>query len=679
MVDMGLNVPPAFCITTRICNQFMDILAKFGAGSPEEHKFVSVLMQEVLKHDAWLTETMGYAPLVSVRSGAPVSMPGMMDTILNVGLTHHNLNEWIERIGERAAWDSYRRLIQMLGSTAYDIDMGVFDFQLARVKKDVGATEDTQLGANDLKVVVVEYEKAFAKAVGHTFPATREEQLKAAIGAVFNSWGNDRAIEYRKINKIDPAMGTACNVQAMVFGNLNDQSGTGVLFTRDPSTGENVIMGEFLPNAQGEDVVAGIRTPLNITKMQEMPAPWPVIANKIAVVCGDLEAHYNDMVDIEFTVQDGVLYILQSRVGKRSAFAAFKIAIDLVTQGKIVPQDAIKRLTRAQFKLMRRPTIDPKYKGTPDAVGLPACPGVAVGRPVYSSADAVSAKDPVILVTHETDPDDIAGMNKAQGILTATGGATSHAAVVARAMDKPCVVGCTGLDIHDMQKSKITKLTICGSTGRVWAESNVPIIDASDSVELNTVRHWAQSITGYAESMSFPEDIDRPIMLHAADWWDDESEMEVAIDGIAEWGKASTTILDLAHPQSFAYIEDSVLADAFQTAKPLGEFAKTVIDYVINLGTTDALKGLTILNAPLLSKGTLKSLSARGVFVSTAPATVADLLNGAGAPTKDFIANIIGGDEAWAKLQDMLKTAGVETKVVPQAAPADYAVFQVLT
>ena len=258
---------------------------------------------------------------------------------------------------------------------------------------------------------------------------------------------NPRAIEYRKINKIDEGMGTAVTVQAMVFGNMGDDSGTGVLFSRDPSSGAFGMMGEFLANAQGEDVVAGIRTPLGVSKMPDLGDGWAKVYQQISVLCQKLETAYRDMVDIEFTVQKGQLFILQSRVGKRSARAAFKIAVDLVNEGVIDKKAAIGRLTADQFKVARRPMIDPAFKVKPDLIGLPACPGVVTGRPVFSSEDAVKATDRVILVTHETDPDDIAGMHKAVGILTQTGGATSHAAVVARAMDKPCVVGCTDLVI----------------------------------------------------------------------------------------------------------------------------------------------------------------------------------------------------------------------------------------
>ena len=334
-------------------------------------------------------------------------MPGMMDTILNVGLTEANLGVWAKRIGERAAWDSYRRLIQMLGATAYGIQMDKFEFQLASVKKQAGVTVDADLTVEHLHVLCSLYSHVFKANVGHEFPQTREEQLKAAIVAVFRSWDNDRAVEYRKINKIDDAMGTAVTVQAMVFGNMGKTSGSGVAFTRDPSTGEPKIMGEYLFDAQGEDVVAGIRTPL---KLDDVKAAW---CGELEQLCYKLEAMYVDMVDLEFTVQNGELFILQSRTGKRSARAAFKIAVDLVNEGVIDRGTARSRLTAEQFKVVRRPTIDPAFKVEPALVGLPACPGVVTGKPVFSSQDAINCKEPCILVTHETTPEDIAGMNAA--------------------------------------------------------------------------------------------------------------------------------------------------------------------------------------------------------------------------------------------------------------------------
>ena len=417
----GLNVPPGFTITTEVCNAYL----QYNAAARQE--LMDGLMAEVAERMDWLEKQFGYMPLVSVRSGAPISMPGMMDTILNVGLCNANFKDWCARIGDRPTFDSDRRLTQMLGATGYGVPMEVFDFQLAKVKKQLGAKSDTDLDTLGLSHVIAAYRIAFEENKGFKFPFDKPgEQLRVAIEAVFSSWMNPRAIEYRKINKIDPAMGTAVTVQAMVFGNMGDDSGTGVLFSRDPSTGDKGMMGEFLTNAQGEDVVAGIRTPMAVQKMASLDGvfgqQWLSVYDQLVKLCVDLEKSYMDMVDIEFTVQKGQLFVLQSRSGKRSARAAFKIAVDQVAEGLIEKKEALKRLTVEQFKVVRRPSIDPKFKTKPDFTGLPACPGVVSGKPVFSSKDAVNCKEPCILITHETSPDDIAGMAAAKGILTQTGG-----------------------------------------------------------------------------------------------------------------------------------------------------------------------------------------------------------------------------------------------------------------
>ena len=378
------------------------------------------------------------------------------------------------------------------------------------------------------------------------FPQDREEQLRAAMKAVFDSWMNERAIEYRKLNKIDEKMGTAVNVQAMVFGNMGDDSGTGVLFTRDPSTGAKKVMGEFLQNAQGEDVVAGIRTPENLDKMPHLDGVWPEVHGLLMVLSHTLEQHYRDMVDIEFTVQKGVLYVLQSRSGKRAAQAAFKIAVDQVAEKLIDKKTAIGRLSVDQFKIVRRPSIDPSFKVKPDLTGLPACPGVVSGKPVFSSADAVNCNEPCILVTHETTPDDIAGMAKATGILTQTGGATSHAAVVARAMDKTCITGATALDMAEMKKVK--KVTIDGSTGNVWLDKEVPVIDGSDSAEIGTVMGWCMDVLGTSEVAPVDIGMDRPHRVMAAYWWGNEDVLGAVLDGIAELPSRQHVTLDLRGP-----------------------------------------------------------------------------------------------------------------------------------
>jgi len=454
---------------------------------------------------------------------------------------------------------------------------------------------------------------------------------------------NPRAIEYRKINKIDEAMGTAVNVQAMVFGNMGEDSGTGVLFSRDPSTGENAMMGEYLTNAQGEDVVAGIRTPIDVntmaTKAKEFLGVWADVHGQLAALCKKLEEAYKDMVDIEFTVQKGELFVLQSRSGKRSARAAFKIAVDMVNEGAIDKKTAIRRLTVDQFKVVRRPTIDPKFKVKPHYVGLPACPGVVTGRPVFSSEDAVKATDPVILVTHETDPDDIAGMAKAVGILTKTGGATSHAAVVARAMDKTCVVGCTDLDLSmegmiglpDGKQHTNANVTIDGSTGGVWIGIDVPVIDASDDPAVKTVMDWCMSILGAHETAPVDLGVDRPHRVLAALWWGSKDALDAVLAGIEDLPYRTHVALDLAAPESHMQPCDITLTNCFG-AIPLDMFQQDMANALIARAQT--LAGLTLVNVP--------------------------------------------NEFEQALVQAGYKVGGSETHTIPVAVPPDYAAFAVL-
>lgn len=613
MALAGLNVPPGFTIWTNVCNE----LAACTDPDTYDSKFAA-MFAKVQEHMGWLTEKFGYTPLVSVRSGAPVSMPGMMDTILNVGLTQSNISEWSDRLGMRAALDSQRRLIQMLGSTAYGVPHEVFEFQLAKLKKELCAKSDTDLTAADLKILVLRYLKAFEENKGFAFPINdANEQLRAAIKAVFDSWMNDRAVEYRKLNNIDPAMGTAVNVQAMVFGNMGDDSGTGVLFTRDPSTGDKGVMGEFLQNAQGEDVVAGIRTPLPLEEMAKLDEKWQGTLVEIIALCKQLETSYRDMVDIEFTVQQGELFVLQSRVGKRSARAAFKIAVDLVHEQMITRDEALGRIKREQFKVMRRPMLDPEFKTPPNVTGLPACPGVVTGKPVYSADDAVNCSEPCILVTHETTPDDIKGMAAAVGILTQTGGATSHAAVVARAMDKTCVVGTTTLDIAAMQKAGITKVTIDGSTGNVWFEVDVPVIDSSEDPYLKTVVDWAFEKLNAFEGV--PVDMGEHYRHHAvqaAYWWGNAEASAAVLDGLVklcEQVDPFHVILDIRNPRGFMQQSDFGLLSCFGQSEV--DFWPTLHQQLIE--RSHKLLGLRLVVAPDFPS--TDSLVAAGYGLETDP------------------------------------------------------------
>ena len=480
MTRAGLPVPPAFTIPTVECMKFLN--GEKGENTPYQF---SALMESTMKEYTKLTKHFGYPPLVSVRSGARVSMPGMMDTILNVGITRKNLFEWKDRLGIRAARDCYRRLIQMYGCVVKDIPHAQFEQALHREKQEVGCEADSELSASNLQSLIEEYHHIYLTFTNEEFPDTVEEQLNGSIKAVFNSWNNDRAITYRKLNNYPDDWGTAVTVQSMVFGNFNDNSCSGVLFTRCPSTGAHAVIGEFLPNAQGEDVVAGIRTPLSFEDLDD----WnPKVSATLLEMVLKLEGYYKDMQDIEFTVQDGQVYILQTRNGKRSARASFVIACDLWTE-KVIDFDTVcHRVSAAEYMILHRPMIDPDFKEAPHFTGIAGGGGIVTGKAMFSSASAINCKEPCILVANETTPEDIEGMHKALGILTSTGGKTSHAAVVARGMNKSCVVGATDMNFNGMLATikgnfkgtfgEGSTITIDGHTGNVWVGIDVPVIKA---------------------------------------------------------------------------------------------------------------------------------------------------------------------------------------------------------
>jgi pyruvate,orthophosphate dikinase len=474
MTNLKIPVPAGLTITTEACNEFFRAGKKYPAG----------MWEQVIEGLKRVEKVMGMRLgdpvnplLVSVRSGAKFSMPGMMDTVLNLGLNSTTINALIKKTGnERFVYDAYRRLITMFGSIVMGIDRQRFEKALEVTKEKKGVRLDTELSAGDLRELVGEFKLIYKKSTGEDFPVDPLEQVKKAINAVFGSWFGDRAAKYRKLNNIPDDLGTACNIQSMVFGNLGENSGTGVGFTRDPSTGQRRFFAECLINAQGEDVVAGIRTPLRI---EELKKRLPRAYAELDVIYKKLEKHYKDMLDIEFTVQEGKLYMLQTRVGKRTAAAALKIAIDMVKEKLIDKKTAVLRIDPQQLDQLLHPTIDPKAQTKIVAKGLPASPGAAVGKVVFTAEDAEEAAGragKVILVRAETSPEDIGGMNAAQGILTARGGMTSHAAVVARGMGKCCVAGCGAININEVQKyftvnELIVKegdyITLNGTTGEV--------------------------------------------------------------------------------------------------------------------------------------------------------------------------------------------------------------------
>ncbi len=477
MTNIGLPVPPGFTITTDTCNKFYELGKKW----PED------LWPQIEANLKRLEDKMGMQfndmenpLLVSVRSGAAISMPGMMDTVLNLGLNDNTVSALIKKSGnERFAWDAYRRFIQMFGDVVMEVKHDKFEHALQQKKTDKGAKYDTELSAADLEELVDDYKKIINEEKGTSFPQDPKEQLKMSINAVFDSWNNKRAITYRNLNDIPHDLGTAVNVQTMVFGNMGNSSGTGVAFTRDPSTGENIKYGEYLINAQGEDVVAGIRTPQTIESLKK---EMPDIYNQLMDIFLKLETHYKDMQDLEFTFQEGKLFMLQTRTGKRTAAAAVKIAVDMLDEGLIDKETSVLRVDPVQLDQLLHPQLDPeaKKKAKVIAKGLPASPGAAVGMAVFHADDAVEeAKkgNKVILIRTETSPEDIEGMATAQGILTARGGMTSHAAVVARGMGKCCVAGAEAIrvfekkgyfEVGDIQVKSGDWITLDGSTGEVF-------------------------------------------------------------------------------------------------------------------------------------------------------------------------------------------------------------------
>ena len=474
MTNLKIPVPAGLTITTEACNEYFRAGKKYPAGMWEQ------VLEKLRKVEKVMGMRLGDPVnplLVSVRSGAKFSMPGMMDTVLNLGLNNATINALIKKTGnERFVYDAYRRLVTMFGNIVMGIDRQRFERVIEETKEKKGVRLDTELTAEDLKELVEEFKLIYKKGTGEDFPADPLEQVKKAINAVFGSWFGDRAAKYRKLNNIPDDLGTACNIQSMVFGNLGENSGTGVGFTRDPSTGRRKFFAECLINAQGEDVVAGIRTPLRI---EELKKRLPRAYAELNTIYKKLEKHYRDMLDIEFTVQEGKLYMLQTRVGKRTAAAALKIAIDMVREKLIDKKTAVLRIDPQQLDQLLHPTIDPKAQTKVIAKGLPASPGAAVGKVVFTAEDAEEAAErggKVILVRAETSPEDIGGMNAAQGILTARGGMTSHAAVVARGMGKCCVAGCGAINISEVQKyftvnELIVKegdyITLNGTTGEV--------------------------------------------------------------------------------------------------------------------------------------------------------------------------------------------------------------------
>ncbi|MBC1404171.1 pyruvate, phosphate dikinase [Listeria welshimeri] len=502
MTNIGLPVPPGFIISTDACNEYTT-----GNKHLSEEIFEEVKIH-LSKLETQTGKVFGSTEnplLVSVRSGAPFSMPGMMDTVLNLGLNDSAARGLADLTGDaRSAYDSYRRFIQMFGDVVFEIPSYQFEQALSRIKKANNYLLDTELTADDLTELIDAYKLIFSQATGNDFPQNPLEQLRLAIIAVFDSWMNPRAVIYRRLHDIDASLGTAVNIQAMVFGNTGESSGTGITFTRNPSTGEKEVFGEFLLNAQGEDVVAGIRTPEPISALQMR---MPMVYNELLKTCELLENHYLDMQDIEFTIEKGKLYVLQTRSGKRTAKAAIQTAVDFVHEGKITREEAIMRVETKQLHQLLHPAFHESAlkNGHVIASGLPASPGAATGQIYFEAKEAVQAAErgiSVILVRNETSPEDIEGMARSNAILTAHGGMTSHAAVVARGMGKCCIAGCSELTINEKEKTITLKtgeklyegdyLSLDGNSGNIYL-GEIALTEASIGGHFDELMGWADA------------------------------------------------------------------------------------------------------------------------------------------------------------------------------------------
>ncbi|MFQ9510112.1 MAG: pyruvate, phosphate dikinase [Lachnospiraceae bacterium] len=525
MTNLGLPIPQGFTVTTEACTNYYD----------SGKKITDEIRSQIFEALGQLEQIQGKKfgdtndpLLVSVRSGARASMPGMMDTILNLGLNDIAVEGFARKTGNpRFAYDSYRRFIQMFSDVVMEISKSKFERVLDEIKEAKGTNYDTDLDADDLKEVIVRYKALYKEEKGEDFPQDPKDQLMESVKAVFRSWDNPRAIVYRRMNDIPGDWGTAVNVQAMVFGNMGNTSGTGVAFTRNPSTGEKGIYGEYLINAQGEDVVAGIRTPQPITKLEE---DLPECYKEFIAIANKLENHYRDMQDMEFTIQEGKLYFLQTRNGKRTAPAAIQIACDLVDEEKITPEEAVCRIEAKSLDQLLHPTFDPAALNAGKVMGsaLPASPGAAAGKVYFTAEEAKNAHDGgerVILVRLETSPEDIEGMHAAEGILTGRGGMTSHAAVVARGMGTACVSGCSEMKIDEDAKvfelgGEIIKegdyISLDGSTGKIYL-GDIKTIEASVSGNFGRIMAWADQFRTLKvrTNADTPEDAENAVKLGA--------------------------------------------------------------------------------------------------------------------------------------------------------------------
>lgn len=673
MARMGFHVPPGFTIPC-------DISVIYTNGHSPDFKagVMQTVMDNVIEGDKYLKEQFGYYPLVSVRSGARVSMPGMMDTILNVGIGDWNIMEWINRIGEPAALDSYRRFLQMYGATAMGIPKEAFEAQLADIKAAAKVSKDSDLLPGYLNRLIKRYKDIYTE-YGKKVPTLREEALKYAIIAVFESWNNERAIEYRKHEGIPDDWGTAVNIQAMVFGNVNDNSCSGVAFTRDKATGERKATGDFIVNAQGEDVVAAGAPTQPLAEMEKWNKKCFI---QLHGVMASLEKHYRDMQDVEFTVQDGTLYMLQTRTGKRSAAAAFQIAHDMVAEGLIDKDTAMKRVGREQLLTIMKPSIDPKFKGKPIATGLGVGGTVVTGVVCLTKDGAKKAKEQgldAILVRYETNPDDFDGIIAAVGVLTATGGTTSHAAVVANGFDKTCVVGCAKLSFEGKRvgygKGYFEAgdvISIDGMTGNVY-KGEVPVIEPKITTEVQSVAQWFMDAeTAYRVTPATVDEL-KLALLDAPEC--DTAHVDtcmLAMDadlqsvyGAINHCKAKRVVFDLSDVDGHYGVHDKVINKMFGWNPTLGTGNKRAMA-ILGMPTEAAMKCVLKLPQSCTMGDKLRKA---GFKVVGAVKTVADLLNTDDAVVVDdeTIASVFGSKEALEWVQAaMVKSGKTPSKPLPK-------------
>lgn len=645
MGSLGLPVPAGVTITTQVCNNFL--------ASTNDTSFISDIVDGVLNEYETIAEDIGYMPLVSVRSGARVSMPGMMDTILNVGISTDNFEEWADRIGADAAYDCYRRLIEMYGSIVLGIPVEVY-----------AECENGVTGMLDI----------YSGLTGEHFPQALEEQLAGAIEAVFNSWNSERAVAYRSIHGYDDDWGTAVTVQQMVFGNKNNKSATGVVFTRDFNTGLDHIVGDWLPNAQGEDVVSGTHDTNPILELEKFDYDS---AMRLLQYGFDLEEHYKDMQDIEFTIEDGELYILQTRNGKRSALAAFRIAYDFYLSEEIEKSDVLKRVTGKQYIALSNPTIDPSFKDDACVTGTPASGNIVTGIAVLSSAEAVSCKEPCILITEETTPNDFPGMAASVGIITRTGGITSHAAVVARGMDKAAVVGAEELKFEGLAGKQIT---IDGATGSIWIDKNVPVVSGKVPEFVEEIISWGMGAYDTTFLTVAPESVSKgtEVYVDVSGSLDTVKSLSAALDGC----KGSTGILGFGHTNVIPEEDSQFLGFFGVDPRTHEDGTYAVIEKVLSMAKWNATfkKGWTLHLPVYTPDALLKVLRKAGWKLVTTVNSFKAALSADGYIVMEdaFLQQLTREKMNFSEIEELIVKGGGEVKELPSRMTKNRLLFDVL-